>query len=466
MNIYRNKEAKKYLILMSIFAVGALLVMAVATYLEWQYFTHMEVQALAEYPDVYALTGKYGMQEDILLVSDIIKMRFGMIICNVSLLVIGEAVMIFFFCRYLMKRTKQLDILCGYMEQIAMGQYTLDLADNSEDELSNLKNELYKITLSLKEQAEHAREQKRALADSVSDISHQLKTPLTSISVLLDNLNEQEQMAETVRQKFLQEITHQITLVNWLIVAMLKLSRLDAGVVEFEREPVSLVTLLQEVIDNLELLAELRDIRLVVRLMDVKESKSKLLLPTDEQAEENQENTEHQEYQTYSLLANYQIMGDYNWNREAISNIVKNAIEHSIPGTTVEITLQDNNVYTAIAISNQGAMISKEDQKHIFDRFYRTSQSPETSIGIGLALAKAIIDQQNGYLSVSSGISAATITEPVNLEDTAVEGEMELATEGEMEAEVETADAVSAEAETPDAVATQGITTFTIKYMK
>ena len=131
------------------------------------------------------------------------------------------------FFIYQERRSRKLAELSDYMEEIVRGHYDLALADNTENELSHLKNQLYKITLFLKEESDHAKEKKTALAESVADISHQLKTPLTSASILLDNLNENEQMPPETRRRFLREVSRQIYSMNWMIVAMLKLSRLD-----------------------------------------------------------------------------------------------------------------------------------------------------------------------------------------------------------------------------------------------
>ena len=219
----------------------------------------------------------------------------------------------------------------------------------------------------LRESAELSGKQKRALADSVSDISHQLKTPLASVMVLLDNLSESSHMDELTRRKFLAEIVRQLTNVNWLTAALLKLSRLDAGVVEFECGQVSVDELLDDVVGNLEVQAEWKQVQVV------REGAPGIV-----------------------------IEGDRRWIGEAVTNLVKNAIEHSAPDGRVVIHTEENAVYTAVAGRDWGEGISEEDQKHIFERFYRSASAGENSTGIGLSLAKEIVERQNGYLTMRS----------------------------------------------------------------
>lgn len=281
-----------------------------------------------------------------------------------ALLCVGILLLI---CHYQRQRDKKIRELTFYMRKIEMGIYALEIEDNQEDELSGLKNELYKVMILLKNTAEQSMNGKKALADSVSDISHQLKTPLTSCLVLLDNLSESEHMKEETRRKFLAEITRQITNINWLVAALLKLSRMDAGVIEFEKNSIDLDSMLAEVFENLALLAELKQIRFCKK-----------------------------------GISNVVIYGDNHWIKEAITNLVKNAIEHSPMNEAVIIDIDDNTVYTAISVINLGKGISFEEQKHIFERFYRSSTAKEDSVGIGLALCKEIVERQNGYITVSS----------------------------------------------------------------
>ena len=311
---------------------------------------------------------RYGIAEAEPMIAGTKNMERRILLGTLGGVLLAELAAGGLFVIYQRRRSRKLAELSDYMEEIVRGHYDLALADNSEDELSHLKNQLYKITLFLKEESDRAKEKKAALAESVADISHQLKTPLTSASILLDNLNENEQMPLQTRRRFLREVSRQIYSMNWMIVAMLKLSRLDAGMVEFEQKPFAVCQILAEAIEHLEVFAELKGVEICVHGMEL----------------------------------NIQRTGDPDWNREAIQNILKNAIEHSKEGETVTVTLADNAVYTSVSIANPGAPIAKEEIKNIFERYYSAANDGSINIGIGLPLAKAILEKQNAYLSVES----------------------------------------------------------------
>lgn len=309
---------------------------------------------------------RYGIEDvsAIQKLEDLERERRIYLISIVGILGITCLIVFFFYLKY---RQKKINELVAYMKKIEQKEYSLDIEEYSEDELNQLKSELYKITVMLKEQAEESTRQKESLATAMSDISHQLKTPLTSIQILLDNLRESENMDPETRKKFLMEVSSQIKGMNWLVISFLKLSKLDAGSVSFKKEKIQLKELIQDVLANLEILAELKDISISFEGED-----------------------------------EIEIWGDYHWNKEAILNIVKNAIEHTPNGKRIWIQLEDNSAYTKISIQDEGEGMSKEDQKHIFDRFYKAENASEESIGIGLALSKSIIENQNGYITVES----------------------------------------------------------------
>lgn len=292
---------------------------------------------------------------------------------NLVWILICTGILLIFIC-YQKQRNRKIQELVDYIRKIEHGIYRIEIEENDEGELSRLQNELYKITVMLRESSELAGQQKKALADSVSDISHQLKTPLTSCLVLLDNLSESENMTEETRRRFLSEITGQLTSVSWLVQVLLKLSRLDAGVVELKEEEVSVSALIREAVEKVGLLAEWKQIDIQVM-------------------------GEEEPF----------IKGDRHWLEEALVNLIKNAIEHSPEDSEIRIQVEDNQVYTCIHVRDFGSGISYEDQKHIFERFYRSADAGEDSVGIGLALAQEIMKRQNGYLTVESEPGQGTV---------------------------------------------------------
>lgn len=409
MGTYKNKQAVKSLLL-----TGVVLVVGVVVYMSWigwytNKYKNMEntyirciiENVISQYPDFdmeeiaiilnksygelessttseefYSILRKNGITDNTFYIKDMSDIRNVNII--VSTLIIGVMSVLFIICFYIYLRRRKNAIvqLQDYMDKISRGNYELEINDNSEDELSSLKNSLYKIMVYMKEQADSARIKKVMLAQSVSDISHQLKTPLTSTQILLDNLNDNPDMEYATRKKFIYEALNQVNGMSWMIVSMLKLSRIDAGVVEFNNENISINKIIEEAVGNLEVIAEIKNVNI----------------------EKNIDNRNEDELNKSDIY----IKGDYNWNREALQNIIKNAIEHSNDKGTVKINITDNDVYTAVYITNRGEKLSDKQQKQIFERYYSEAKYEDNSMGIGLPLAKAVIEKQGGYISVES----------------------------------------------------------------
>ena len=409
MGAYKNKQAVKSLLL-----TGVVLVVGVVVYMSWigwytnkyknmenTYIRCIMENVISQYPDFdmeevaiilnksyselessttseefYNILRKNGITDNTFYIKDMSDIRNVNII--VSTLIIGVMSVLFIICFYIYLRRRKNAIvqLQDYMDKISRGNYELEINDNSEDELSSLKNSLYKIMVYMKEQADSARIKKVMLAQSVSDISHQLKTPLTSTQILLDNLNDNPDMEYATRKKFIYEALNQVNGMSWMIVTMLKLSRIDAGVVEFNNETISINKIIEEAVGNLEVIAEIKNVNIEKYIDNHNENKLN--------------------------KSDIYINGDYNWNREALQNIIKNAIEHSRHKGTVKINITDNDVYTAVYITNRGDKLSDQRQKQIFERYYSEAKYEDNSMGIGLPLAKAVIEKQGGYISVES----------------------------------------------------------------
>ena len=319
---------------------------------------------------------KYGIDIDnksVLLNND--KSYHIFLTINMSFLAITIIVLLVIFIKYNQRKDKDIKDIVKCIEQINKKNYELNLESFSEDELSILKNEIYKTTIMLKEAAENESIDKINLKKSLEDISHQLKTPLTSILVMLDNLIEDPDMDKSVRSDFVRDIKRNAYNINFLVQSLLKLSKLDTNTVHFIRKENDLKNIIKESIKNVSTLCDLRNISVE---FDIKE--------------------------------NAKIICDSKWQIEAITNIIKNAIDHSKDNSKVIVNMENNNVYSMIEIIDTGDGISKKDISHIFERFYKGENATSDSIGIGLALAKTIIEEDNGTISVESDKTGTKFT--------------------------------------------------------
>lgn len=296
-----------------------------------------------------------------------------LLIINCSILLTLLIVIICIFVKYNKGQNKKISEITKYIEDINRGIYTLSIQENSEDELSILKNELYKITVMLREQSENSIKDKMQLKKSLEDISHQLKTPLTSITIMLDNLLDNPNMDVDIRNDFIKSIYREISNINFFIQALLKLSKFDANTIKFNRKEEKIRDVIEQAQQNVETLCDLRKIKIET-------------IPDFGQAP----------------FRNPEVVCDIKWQVEAITNIIKNCVEHSESGTKISIKYGKNDLYSEILIEDQGSGIDPEDLKHIFERFYKGKNSRKDSVGIGLSLAKTIIEKDNGYITVES----------------------------------------------------------------
>lgn len=327
-----------------------------------------------EYKDGEKELKKYGINiEEVNSIIAVQKQMKTNIILNIILIVLFSVLYMAIIFIYLKQRDKKINQITQYINEIKNRKYDLNINENSEDELSNLKNELYKITIMLKEESEISRQDKEKIKMSVEDISHQLKTPLTSIMIMLDNLKDNPNMDEDTKQKFIFEISKQVDWINWLVISILKLSRLEADVVKFSNNKINVKKFIDEIIGNLEIPIEIKN--------------QKISIEGDEDAS---------------------FIGDYKWQQEAITNIIKNAIEHNKENGKITIKYEENVLFTKITIIDEGQGIAKEDLKHIFERFYKAQNSSDNSVGIGLSLTKNIIEKNNGMINCKSEIGNGT----------------------------------------------------------
>lgn len=311
---------------------------------------------------------KYGIDvnnKSILIKNDRDYHKFLAI--NLSFLTITVVILLIIYIRYNYKKEKDIKDIIKCIEQINKKNYEIQIDSISEDELSILKNEIYKTTIMLKEAAENSSKDKLNLKKSLEDISHQLKTPLTSILVMLDNIIEDSNMEEKIRNDFIVDIKRNVLNINFLVQSLLKLSKFDANAIHFVKQENDLKTIIEESIKNVSTLCDLRNINIKLNIKE-----------------------------------NSKIICDDKWQIEALTNIIKNAIEHSKNNSNIIINIENNNVYSMIEVIDFGEGIAKKDIKHIFERFYKCKNTKTDSIGIGLALAKTIIEEDKGTISVES----------------------------------------------------------------
>lgn len=395
-----NVKLKKYLVITSIISICLLVLFLIINIFEYRTYTknfnnkisQLVKKVQEKYPMVSEneiieilnddqnrkseIFEKYGIDVDktsILLENN--KSYHTFLIINMSFMTIVIMVIVIIFLQYDKREEKDIKNITKYIEQINKKNYELQIDSISEDELSILKNEVYKTTIMLKEAAENSNIDKINLKKSLEDISHQLKTPLTSILIMLDNLIDEPDMEKSVREDFIRDIKREVVNVNFLIQAILKLSKFDSNTIHFIKEDIEIKRIIDEAIKNVSTLCDLRNINIEV----------------DGNGKEK-------------------INCDYRWQVEAITNILKNCVEHSKDNQKVIINYSQNSIYTKLEIKDFGDGISKKDLPHIFERFYKGENSREESIGIGLALSKTIIEEDNGSINVQSDKNGTTFT--------------------------------------------------------
>lgn len=286
---------------------------------------------------------------------------------DIFITILFISLMLFFLNQFKKSENKDLEVIIDYLEKINKHNYELKIEENEEGNLSILKNEIYKTAVYLNEQASKSQEEREKLKVFLSDISHQLKTPLTSINLMIDNILDNNNLSLEEKRKILFQIKHKIKHINFLILILLKLAKFDSNTIVFKRQNNDLLTIINEASINVAALADLKNIEININSND-----------------------------------KINIYCDYKWEVEALTNIIKNCIEYSLESSKIDIFINDNNLYTELIIKDYGKGMDKEEIKNIFKRFYKGNNSFNDSIGIGLSLAKNIIEKDNGLISVKS----------------------------------------------------------------
>ena len=315
----------------------------------------------------YEILNKYGLDRldtvdylnDNSYINKTIR-KYNIIYISVLIIIVFSILII-----YINKIYNKIRKLSIYTNDILNNKYNMDIREYSEGDISNLKNDLYKMTIKLKEQNELSLKDKIYLQDTLSDISHQLKTPLTSMYVINELLYD-DKLDKSLKKELLNKSKKGLERIEWLITSLLKMSRLDSGSEKLILERVKLINIINKTIEPIKIPLELKNINLNV-----------------------------------SCSNDIKVNVDVNWTTEALINILKNAMEHTLENGNINIVCSDNPLYTMISISDDGCGISKKDLPHIFERFYKGMGNKE-SIGIGLNMSKKIIENENGNISVKS----------------------------------------------------------------
>ncbi len=269
------------------------------------------------------------------------------------------------FFAFTRARYQSIERISDEIDRVLHREEHLYIGQAEEGELSILESEITKMTLRIREQNDALKKEKQYLADSLADIAHQLRTPLTSANLILSFLKENPEERE--RKSLLRETEELFIHMDWLVTSLLKLSRLDAGMIQFQREPVRVKKLIDTALHPFLIAMELHHITL-----------------------------------EREVPKEAEILGDLGWLSEGLKNILKNSMESVGDGGQIEILCRDTLLFTEITIHDSGPGFEQEALPFLFDRFYRGRQSRATGYGIGLALCRQIIIRQGGTVSAKN----------------------------------------------------------------
>lgn len=361
-NSLKNKNVKKYLII-SLITVITVTIASISILL---FVQHKNIEQVLTKYEVLKLSESLALEE-------IYSQTYSFFYIAIGVTFVMLLLVILYFFLALNRNEKDTKNIRKYLEEIANKNYKFDIENMSESEMSNLKSEIYKIVLELKEKTENLAKDRETLSNYLADISHQIRTPLMAISSMVDAIIENENRLDESTRKFIYKISKQLDQINWLVDNLLKMAQLDTKTVIFNKENINLKTFVEKVENNMSVFLELKN--------------QKIIFNIDEKIKINI---------------------DIKWTTEAIENIVKNCIEHSDKNSVIEISAKQNPLYVQIQIKDCGTGISQKDLPRIFDKFYKGEGASKNSFGIGLSLAKSIIENQNGEIMVQSKEKAGT----------------------------------------------------------
>ncbi len=275
-------------------------------------------------------------------------------------------VLAFLYIQFTSKRYEEISKISEEIDSLLHGKRDYDFNNYTEGELSILNNVIQKMVLALRINEENLVKDKVYLANSLADISHQLRTPLTSLNMIASFLAK-EDLAEEKRVELSREMFALLSKIDWLVTTLLKISQIDANTVEFKQDRIYIDDVIKESLKPFTIPLEIKDITVIK-----------------------------------NISSTCYFVGDMLWTCEAIGNIIKNCIEHTPIGGNINIDCVDNNIYTQITINDNGCGFKEEDIPHLFERFYRGQYNISHSYGIGLSLAQMIINRQEGTIKASN----------------------------------------------------------------
>jgi len=305
-------------------------------------------------PLIIALALTIGLTLPAILVNPLVGGLVGVLGIALTVLFLG----------YSYRRYQRLASMASQIDRILHGNEPFDLSEFAEGELSILQTEIQKMTVMLREQAANLQKDKLYLSNSIADISHQIRTPLTTLAIVTELLSRPD-LDYANRLKQTNELETQLSRIDWLTTALLRISKIDTGTAVFKQQPVQVEQLIDEALKPLAIALDLHDIELT----------------------RNGAGT---------------VNCDLAWTAEAIGNILKNCLEHSSAGGSIIINTEENPVFTEIVIQDTGRGFAEEDLPHLFERFYKGGNSSESSYGIGLALSQLILAEQNATIKASA----------------------------------------------------------------
>lgn len=312
--------------------------------------------------DKYSYDEFLSTRDQIAISLPISNLTYGLL----AILIFSFLIVLFLIWIYTKSYTRQIERLYMASERVINGDFSYGLMESGEGSISILNHQFNKMMYIIKNNYENFNQEKIFLKDTISDISHQLKTPLSSLVMFNDLMLDDEDMDLETRREFLLRSRDQHERMQWLIVNLLKIARIEAGAITFKKEKVRF----EDVIDSAQ-------VGIGGNLM-----------------KKNQKIVKIGDMSTCFI-------GDFEWTEEAVSNILKNATEHAPENSNIEVEITNTSTTSMLSIKNNGDLIPEKDINYIFRRFYRASSSSD-SVGIGLNLTKSIVEGQGGVISVEN----------------------------------------------------------------